>query len=188
MRYIILSVLFLTTIHIRSQELNEKNIGDKVEAFSAVDDQGNFWKSSEIQTNYLVVYFYPAAMTGGCTKQACSYRDNQASFDELDITVVGVSGDEVKNLNFFKEANNLNFSLLSDTKGNIAKALGVPIRKGGSITRMINGVNEELIRDITTPRWTFILDNNHTIIYKNASVNAVEDSKKVLETIKNYSK
>ena len=81
-----------------AQDLTELNKGDKVDKFSALDDQGNTWKSSEITSDFLVVYFYPAAMTGGCTKQACAYRDDKASFDKMSVSVVGVSGDEVKNL------------------------------------------------------------------------------------------
>jgi len=181
-------LIFLVSIHSSSQEITEKNIGDKVPNFSAKDDQGKNWNSDKLQTEYLVVYFYPAAMTGGCTKQACAYRDDKSTFDKLNVTVIGVSGDEVKNLQFFKEAYDLNFPLLSDTKGVIAKSLGVPTNKGGTISREINGLNQELIRNLTTPRWTFILDKNHTIIYKNAKVNAVDDSQEVIDIIKSHSK
>ena len=156
--------------------------------FSALDDQSNVWNSSNVKSDFLVVYFYPAAMTGGCTKQACAYRDDKASFDELGVTVVAISGDEVKNLKYFKDSYQLNFPLLSDNEGTISKTFGVPTNKGGEITREINGENFLLVRGITTPRWTFVLNKERKVIYKNAKVNAEEDSKNVKEIIKNYSK
>ncbi len=179
-------VIMIFTYSSFGQESNELNVGDTVAAFSAKDDSGTEWDSSTIDTDYLVVYFYPAAMTGGCTKQACAYRDDKADFDKLGATVVGVSGDEVGNLKHFKNSYQLNFPLLSDKKGIIAKTLGVPTRDGGSITREINGENYLLVRDITTPRWTFVLDKNRKIIYKNAQVNATEDSATIMEVIKSH--
>jgi len=182
--------IFITVILISfsaiSQDLSELNKGDKVDKFSALDDQGNTWKSSDVTSDFLVVYFYPAAMTGGCTKQACAYRDDKASFDKMSVSVIGVSGDEVKNLQYFKEAYQLNFPLLSDNEGAISKIFGIPTKNGGEITREIGGEDFLLIRGITTPRWTFVLDKNRSIIYKNAEVNAAEDSKKVKAVIQHY--
>lgn len=177
--------LIAFTISGFSQSLN---VGDKVSDFSAVSDNETIWKSADISSEFLVVYFYPAAMTGGCTKQACAYRDNKASFDKLNVTVVGISGDEVKNLEYFKETYQLNFPLLSDNDGSISKLFGIPTNNGGEITREIGGENMLLIRGITTPRWTFILDKNRKIIYKNADVNAAEDSEVVKQVIENYTK
>ena len=181
-------VIMTMTYSSFGQNSNELNIGDTVADFSAKDDSGAEWNSASIDSDYLVVYFYPAAMTGGCTKQACAYRDNKTTFDKMGVTVIGVSGDEVENLKHFKESYQLNFPLLSDTKGTISKAFGVPTNKGGSITREIGGENMVLFREITTPRWTFVLNKNGKIIYKNAEVNAAEDSKNVQEIIKNYTK
>lgn len=169
-----------------AQDITELNKGDKVDKFSALDDQGNTWESADVTSDFLVVYFYPAAMTGGCTKQACAYRDDKASFDKMSVSVVGVSGDEVKNLQYFKTAYQLNFPLLSDNNGAISKIFGIPTKNGGEITREIGGEDLLLIRGITTPRWTFVLDKNHSIIYKNADVNAAEDSKKVKDIIQQY--
>jgi len=178
--------IILISFTAMAQDLTELNKGDKVDKFSALDDQGNTWKSSDVTSDFLVVYFYPAAMTGGCTKQACAYRDDKASFDKMSISVIGVSGDEVKNLQYFKEAYQLNFPLLSDNEGAISKIFGIPTKNGGEITREIGGQDLLLIRGITTPRWTFVLDKNRTIIYKNAEVNAAEDSKKVKAVIQHY--
>jgi len=180
------TIFALLTISIAmfAQNANELNIGDKVSEFSGTDDTGANWKSSSVKTDFLVVYFYPAAMTGGCTAQACAYRDDKANFDKMGATIIGVSGDEVKNLKYFKESSQLNFPLISDSQGIISKKFGVPTKDGGEITREIAGENFLLVRGITASRWTFVLDKNRKIIYKNAEVNAAEDSKKVLEVIK----
>ena len=132
-----------------------------------------------------MVYFYPAAMTGGCTKQACSYRDHRDDLLAAGVEVVGVTGDRVESLSLFKQAENLNFTLLSDDKGDIARAFGVPVGDGGTIKRTIGGAEHELVRDITTRRWTFIVGKNSKIIYINDSVNAENDTQEVLNFIKN---
>ncbi len=176
------ALLFISFLS-NAQELQ---LGDRVPAFSATDDAGNKWDSSNVTSEFLVVYFYPAAMTSGCTKQACSYRDDKATFDKLGVQIIGVSGDEVKNLKHFKNTYQLNFPLLSDTKGTIAAIFGVPTRKGGTISREINGENFLLTRGITASRWTFVLDKNMKIIYKNNQVNASEDSQNVKQLIKTY--
>src|SRR6516164_5108066 len=76
----------------------ELKVGDKAPAFDAKDDQGKDWKSSaHVGKNIIVVYFYPADMTGGCTKQACGFRDDLKSLVDKGVEVVGVSGDSVKN-------------------------------------------------------------------------------------------
>ena len=184
----ILCIFITVAFQSLAQNTDELKVGDTISEFSTLDENGDIWESAKVSSSFLVVYFYPAAMTGGCTKQACAYRDDKASFDALGITVVGVSGDEVKNLKHFRDSYQLNFPLLSDNEGNISKIFGVPTGKGGSITREIEGENYELFRGVTTPRWTFVLDKNRKIIYKNAEVNAVEDAKKVKYAIENYLK
>ncbi len=161
------------------------DIGDTAPQFEATDDQGDSWRSSDFTgKKHLVLYFYPAAMTGGCTKQACAYRDAQDDLSELGIEVVGISGDAVKNLQLFKQAHNLNFTLLSDKGGGIAKKFGVPVNEGGSIEKEIDGKTETLVRDVTTARWTFIIDKNGKLVYKNTSVDVQNDSKEVIDFIK----
>jgi len=130
-------------------------------------------------------------MTGGCTKQACSYRDNKENLQSADVVVVGISGDKVENLKLFKQAENLNFTLLSDEKGEVAKAFGVPSGDGGAIKRTVAGAEHVLVRGITTKRWTFVIGKNGKIIYKNEQVNAEKDTEDVLnflkqQEVKNY--
>ena len=160
-------------------------VGSKVNAFAANDDTGTLWQLSEhLGKKNIVVYFYPAAMTGGCTKQACAYRDQSAALNGVDAVVVGVSGDSVNNLKLFKQANDLNFTLLSDANGSIASQFGVATRDGGSIEREVAGIMHTLTRGITTMRWTFIIGKDGSIVYKNDKVKATEDTSTVIAEIK----
>lgn len=171
-----------------NQDTARLHVGDPAPLFSSMDGNGNeFHVSDFVGRKYLVLYFYPAAMTGGCTKQACAYRDELPELEELDVQVVGISGDYVENLKYFKEANNLNFPLLSDPTGMIAKMYGVPLKEGGEIQRTIGGEDVLLRRGVTTARWTFVIDKEGKIIYINQAVDAPNDSKQVLAVIRKKS-
>ena len=164
------------------------SVGDKVPLFKATADDGSIWDIRDfIGKNYIVVYFYPAAMTGGCTKEACSYRDHLDSLKSANAIVVGISGDKIGNLKLFREAENLNFPLLSDEKGEIAHTFGVPVSEGGSIKRTVGGSEYELVRGVTAKRWTFIVGKDGKIIYKDEAVDAEKDSEAVLAFLKKMS-
>ena len=109
------------------------DVGQKAPAFEATDDQGQPWKSSDhVGKGVLVVYFYPAAMTGGCTKQACGFRDDMKALKDKGVEVVGGQrrrGQQSSSSS--KRCIDLNFTLLSDEKGEVAKAFGVPLKAGG---------------------------------------------------------
>ncbi len=186
MKTLLALIIALATFNISSAQ--ELKLGDKAPEFSAKSDDGSTWKAKDYFGNkFIVVYFYPAAMTGGCTAQACAYRDMKNEINSADAVVVGVSGDNVEGLKLFKKANNLNFPLLSDEHGDIAKKFGVPTRDGGTITKEIDGQNFDLVRGITTSRWTFIIDKNGNIVYKNTEVDVSKDTQQILEFIKNNS-
>ena len=159
-------------------------VGDEAPKFKARDDRGKTWNITKyLGKKNIVLYFYPAAMTGGCTKQACAYRDDKAKLDAMDAIIVGVSGDKVNNLTIFKEVYDLNFPLLADENGAIAEAYGVPVNDGGSIEREYNGGPVTLIRTVTTARWTFIIDKKGKIAYINRQVDAAEDSRNVIAVL-----
>jgi len=164
--------------------LSALEVGDKAPAFSTKDDAGKVWKSEDhVGKKNIIVYFYPAAMTGGCTKQACSYRDASKDLAKLDAVVVAVSGDHVEALKYFKINDNLNFPLLSDASGDISKAFGVPTRKGGKLIREVEGKKVTLVRDNTPSRWTFVIGKNGKVIYKNTKVNPTKDLAEVSKAI-----
>jgi peroxiredoxin Q/BCP len=85
-------------------------------------------------------------------------------------------------------ANNLNFPLLSDENGIIAKKFAVPLKKGGSIERTIDDKQVTLTRGVSASRWTFIIDKEGKIIHKNTQVKAAENSKNVIAFLKNFNK
>lgn len=161
------------------------NVGDKAPEFTVKDDKGQNWKASDhFGKKIVVVYFYPADMTGGCTKQACGFRDDLGKLEGQGVEVVGVSGDSVRNHQLFKKAYDLNFTLLADPEGTVATAFGVPFAKGEkSITREIDGKEEVLTRGGTAKRWTFVVGKDGKIAYKDDQVNAAEDSKKIIKAV-----
>jgi len=188
-RTVLLAVLALISPLTGAEPKNVK-IGDTIGAFNANTDKGGLWRLSDhlAENRYLVVYFYPAAMTGGCTAQACAYRDAAPDLKAKNIEVVGVSGDAVNALQVFKQAHKLNFALLSDVNGVIAKRFGVPQREGGSIQRTVGGKNFTLERAQTSARWTFILDGQGKLIFKDSKVNAKQDAAKVMAFIRKHQK
>jgi peroxiredoxin Q/BCP len=161
------------------------SVGDKAPVFESVDDQGKEWKSKDVVgKKILVVYFYPADLTGGCTKQACGFRDDMKKLADKDIEVVGVSGDSVKNHQIFKKVEKLNFTLLADEDGNVAKKFGVPLRPGGvHKTKDADGNPVELKRGVTASRYTFVIGKDGKIIHKREVKNAADDSKDILKLL-----
>ena len=91
-------------------------VGQEVPTFNANDQNGHLWQSESQAApgKYRVFYFYPAAMTGGCTRQACNYRDRLLDIKESHVEILGISADPVTNLKIFRDAYDLNFTLLSD--------------------------------------------------------------------------
>jgi peroxiredoxin Q/BCP len=184
---IIISLFLLLAVTIFANADVTLNIGDDAPDIILNDQDGQLWKLNDyLGKKNIVVYFYPAAMTGGCTKQACSYRDAKDDLEGLDIVVIGISGDAVKNLKVFQQAHQLNFSLLSDVGGETAKKFGVPLGKGGRISRKIDDEEISLETSYSISRWTFIIDKNGKIVYKNTEVNAAEDSNNILDFLKSY--
>jgi peroxiredoxin Q/BCP len=161
------------------------NVGDEAPKFEATDDQGQAWASADhVGKKIVVVYFYPADLTGGCTKQACGFRDDMKQLRGQGVEVVGVSGDSAKNHQVFKKVHKLNFTLLADEDGELARKFGVPVGKGGTFkTKDDEGNEVELKRGVTAKRWTFIIGKDGKILYKNTEVKAPEDSKQILEVL-----
>jgi peroxiredoxin Q/BCP len=160
-------------------------VGDKAPAFEAKDDEGKLWKSTDhVGKKILVIYFYPADFTGGCTKQACSYRDDLEKLSGKNVKVIGVSGDTVETHQKFKKHHKLNFTLLADVKGEVAKALGVPVNVAEKkLTVTVDDLKIDITRPATSQRWTIVIDQKGNIAYINSKVNAAEDSKNILEVV-----
>src|SRR5260370_15276896 len=118
-------------------EQKELKVGDPAPTFEATDDQGKAFKSADVVgKKVLVVYFYPADLTNGCTKQTCGFRDVMKDLTDKGVEVVGVSGDSVENHKIFKKDRQLNYTLLADEKGDVAKQFGVPFKPGPSVAKV----------------------------------------------------
>ena len=181
---IALSFLFAVSTSLGADSPVDLKVGDKAPEFSATADDDTQWKStSAVGKKILVVYFYPADMTGGCTKQACNYRDTMKDFTDKNVQVFGVSGDSAENHRHFKQAHQLNFTLLADTEGKIAKAFGVQTGGGFTNTANIGGQEISFPRTVTTSRWTFVIDTDWNIAYKNSTVNPMADTAEVMKVV-----
>jgi peroxiredoxin Q/BCP len=180
------------TSGIRAAEAKQAglDVGDKAPAFMAVDDQGKEWKSADhVGKHIIVVYFYPADLTGGCTAQACSFRDHMKKLRDRGVEVVGVSGDSAKNHRLFKKVHKLPFTLLADEDGTVAKKFGVPLRKGGTFSfKTKEGTAVDITRGVTASRWTFVIDKDGKIIHKNTKVSPAQDSVQILELLEKKEK
>lgn len=126
--------------------------------------------SELLKTQQVLVYFYPKAMTPGCTVQACALRDSQAELAAKGVTVVGISTDPVKSLAKFVLRDQLNFTLLSDPDHQVADAFGVwgekkfmgKIYDGIHRTSFLigsNGIIKQVYQDFKT-------SNHHEVVLK----------------------
>ncbi|KOS54901.1 thioredoxin-dependent thiol peroxidase [Rhodococcus rhodochrous] len=88
--------------------------GDTAPEFTLPDADGNEVSLSDYRGRKVIVYFYPAASTPGCTKQACDFRDSLADLNGAGLAVVGISPDKPAKLAKFRDAEQLTFPLLSD--------------------------------------------------------------------------
>ena len=100
-------------------------IGKKAPDFTLLDQDGNKVKLSDFKGKSVVVFFYPKAMTPGCTQEACDFRDEVAAFKKRKVAVLGISKDTPAGQKKFQEKYELPFPLLSDADLEVQKAWGV---------------------------------------------------------------
>ena len=98
--------------------------GDTAPAFTLPDADGAPVSLADFRGRKVVVYFYPAAMTPGCTKQACDFRDSLASLSAAGYAVVGISPDKPEKLAKFRDKEELTITLLSDADRSVMAAYG----------------------------------------------------------------
>ena len=114
--------------------------GDKAPAFALLDDTGKTVKLSDFNGKSVLLYAYPAAMTPGCTKQACDFRDNLKAFAKHDLVIIGISPDKPEKLAKFREHDDLTFTLLSDPDKKVLAsygAFGEKMMYGKTVTGVI---------------------------------------------------
>jgi thioredoxin-dependent peroxiredoxin len=116
-------------------------VGDPAPDFSLLDQNGATVTLSGLQGKWVVLYFYPADDTPGCTAEACSFRDSHEDFVDAGAVVVGISGQDEASHKKFADKHNLPFTLVADTGNTVRKAFGVPKTLGilpGRVTYVID--------------------------------------------------
>lgn len=98
--------------------------GTKAPAFTLAADDGAKVKLADLKGSPVVLYFYPADDTPGCTKEACAFRDRRAELQKLGAKVIGISPDDVKSHVKFRDKFSLNFPLLADPDHAVAEKFG----------------------------------------------------------------
>ncbi|MDX1946669.1 MAG: thioredoxin-dependent thiol peroxidase [Pirellulaceae bacterium] len=98
--------------------------GDKAPAFTLQADDGTKVKLADFKGSPVVLYFYPADDTPGCTKEACAFRDRSAELKKLGAKVIGISPDDVGSHAKFRDKYQLNFPLLADPEHAVAEKFG----------------------------------------------------------------
>ena len=148
--------------------------GSKIPAFTLKDQDGNWVDVNDlIGRKKLVIYFYPKDDTPGCTKEACSFRDQFEDFQDAGAEVIGISADSVESHKQFAERHRLKFRLLSDSDNKVRKAFGVP----ADFLGLLPG------------RVTYIVDKTGTVRHVfNAQFNAAKHVTEALKVLKEIEK
>jgi peroxiredoxin Q/BCP len=127
------------------------SVGDTAPSFTVSDTNGSPVSLSNFAGKTVVIYFYPKDDTPGCTKEACSFRDNYSAYQGKDVVVLGVSMDSEASHQQFTDKFSLPFPLLADVDGSITKAYDVD---GGGYAKRV----------------TYVIDGNGTISHVYNSV------------------
>lgn len=147
-------------------------VGEKAPAFSLPDADGKTVKLSDYKGRKVVVYFYPAASTPGCTKEACDFRDNLRELNGAGLDVVGISPDEPAKLAKFRDAEELTFPLLSDPGREVLQAWGAYGEK-----TMYGKTVQGVIRS------TFLVDEQGKIALAQYNVRAAHTTTKIRQIL-----
>ena len=144
--------------------------GIKAPKFKLQDKDGNLVSLSDFKNKKVVLYFYPRDNTPGCTKQACSFRENYEKFKSKDVVVIGVSKDSVKSHTNFAQKYDLPFILLSDPELEVIKAYDVWQEK-----KLYGKVSMGVVRT------TYIIDENGIIEKVYDKVKTDKNAEEILE-------
>ena len=136
------------------------NIGEPAPNFSLVDQNDQLINLQDLRGQPVIVYFYPKAMTPGCTVQACGIRDSHRELAKLNIRTLAISPDMPVRLKKFEDKHDLNFTLLSDPDNSVAKAYDV--------WQLKKFMGKEYMGIVRT---SFIVDANGILVAKTAKVN-----------------
>src|SRR5215216_2928596 len=101
------------------------SLGDKAPQFKLKDEEGRAVKLADFRGRKVVLYFYPRDLTPGCTKEACAFQEDLAEFEKRNAAVLGVSTDDARSHQRFRQKYNLQFPLLTDAEHETAESYGV---------------------------------------------------------------
>jgi thioredoxin-dependent peroxiredoxin len=148
-------------------------VGDLAPDFELPDEDGQKHKLSEFRGRRVVLYFYPADDTAGCTKQACAFRDAYPTIEKQNAVVVGISPDGAESHRKFKTKYNLPFVLLSDVDHKVMERYGIWGEK-----------NNYGIKSIGVIRSHFVIDETGHVVDAKVKVRATDSADKALATLK----
>lgn len=152
--------------------------GEKAINFKLPSSVGGYVNLKDYLGKYIVLFFYPKDGTPGCTKEACSFRDNFEQFlGSKDVVLFGISGDGIDSHKKFIEANKLPFTLLSDEEFEVAKKYGV-FEEKKFLNKVINSI----------ARTTLILDKEGIVQKIFRDVNPNQHAEEVLGELENLKK
>ena len=138
--------------------------------FTLDTDKGESVKLSQFSGKKVILFFYPKANTSGCTKEACSFRDEYAGFQDKDVAVLGISPDSVKAQSNFSQKYNFPYHLLADTEHEVAEAYGV-----WALKKMYGREYHGILRT------TFVIGEDGKILHVFEKVKPADHAKEVLE-------
>lgn len=166
--YVLLFVVYLNTSNAEVQA-----VGEKVPRFELLNQNGvKFSLDSVVGKKNLVIYFYPKDDSPGCTKQACTFRDQFAVFEDANAMIIGISAQSVASHLEFAKKHRLNYTLLSDPDNKVRKAFGVK----GDLFGLIPG------------RITYVVDKKGIIVYEfNSQLKTekhVQEALRILQQLK----
>lgn len=145
----------------------------KAPAFSLPDQDGKVHSLSDYKGKWLILYFYPKDFTPGCTKEACSFRDNSQEFSNRGVNIVGISKDSVASHKKFAEKYHLKFSILADPEHKVIEAYGAWGKK--------KFIGREFFGTI---RNTVLINPKGEIVKEYKKVNPIVHSSEILEDLK----
>ena len=146
--------------------------GTKAPEFELTSDTGETVRLSDLRGRPIVLYFYPADDTPGCTRQACGLRDSYARIEERGAVILGVSPDDETSHASFRAKFDLPFALLADSDRSVAKAYDVwrPVTWDGKT-------------EMSILRSTFVIDEEGTVVQAMYDVDPDAHAEKVLEAL-----
>lgn len=165
---LLVAMVFLAYRYLNAGE-QVPNIGEPAPAFQLHDATQQTHALADYAGQWLVLYFYPKDDTPGCTKEACSFRDDLVQLEKLGAKVVGVSVDEAGSHAKFAEKYHLPFTLLADTDGKVAKSYGA--------------LHDFGVAKIAK-RYTFLIDPQGNIAKVYLSVDTSNHSQEIIDDLK----